>query len=219
MPIRIDRDNLDMRGNLRLQLPPTDLIPVKALRDAVERYESAHRASNVAAQQVVQVGKERTAAEDADRKLYADAIEAGKSDPGCPNVDAHEQKLADASRYADAQAEVRARAQAALLKAFEEHGDELEAKITETLDEARADLLAAVDALEAKKNALAIAKSLDAWASGRSRRFNPTPSGGKVRVGSHDIAVDALIDALRTYVEPPAPRPVLVMQGPLRATG
>jgi len=199
-----------------VKLPPADLVPVEAIREAIAAFEASVTTYREADAAVVKLDRERAKAEQADREAYAAALRKGRKDPGQANVEAFEEQLSAATRHRDARRLIAEQDLAALQAALDEHEDEL----TSAVDAARRRALDAwterLDALADAKADLLGAMSLARFvASGKYQA--PTPAAGVVRVGErHDTtSVDSLLDTLRSFGAPPVSTPPV--QGQLRA--
>ena len=105
----------------------------------------------------------RDAATAQDRRDYADALSAGKNDPGTPNTDKAEQTLAQVERKRDALELAIGEASAAVTEAVLDDRDVLLAKASQDVDLGASQYRDALDALTGAHAALAQAMATRAW--------------------------------------------------------
>ena len=117
MPLELRRND---RGALPT-LPPAHLIEQREIRAAVESMEAAQAAAEVAYRAVVELENTRPAAVAKDRELHADALQAGKGDPGEPNATEHDERTHAAQRKVEASRIVAKRTVDALRDVIAEH--------------------------------------------------------------------------------------------------
>jgi len=105
----------------------------------------------------------RDAATAQDRRDYADALSAGKNDPGTPNTDEAEKVLAQVERKRDALELAIGEASAAVTEAVQDDRDVLLAKASQDVDLGASQYRDALDALTGAHAALAQAMATRAW--------------------------------------------------------
>lgn len=206
----------DDRGNTP-SLPPAELIEQPAIRQAVERHTAAREAEHAASLDATVLEQTRPQAVAMDRDAYADALEGGKRDPGQKHTDAHDKKVADAQRRADAARVVTQRAFAALAETVAAHEAEWAELVDKRLHDARQQYAAALDALAERHVQLAQASALAAYLAGGGRRFRPAAANTVElrRNAEPRVQVVELLGALRSLAEPPTVQKP-AFSGPLR---
>src|ERR1044072_2807135 len=107
-----------------VKLPPADLVPVEAIREAIAAFEASATAYREADAAVVSPAGERGKAERADREAYGAALRKGRKDPGQANVEAFEEQLSAATRHRDARRLVAEQDLAGLQGGVDEDEDE-----------------------------------------------------------------------------------------------
>ena len=190
MTIAIDR-------HVASQLP-ADQITVVAIRDALVAWETARQTYRQASQDMTQLEHERPLAVERDREVLADALEAGKGDPGQKHTEAHDAKIAEASRRADALRLIEERRFQDLGAAFAEHGDELARSTDANLGVARTEFTDALDRLAECHAALVVALASNGFAT--SGRYKPGGHANATRCAGHEVSVDQVFAALQALV-------------------
>jgi hypothetical protein len=196
----------------RPTLPSAEQIGQPQIKSAVETWQDAHAAAQTAAQDAYALKVERPLAVEADTVAYADAIEKGKADPGQKLVAAHDEKIANAQRKADALALVRDRAFAAMELTVAEREGEWAPMVAAEVEAAKAAFLDSISGVEQALADLGDALGLSLYLRSGGRKFNPGSAVGQVplrRSSEGAVAVEAIIAALRSLAEPaPEPEPV-----------
>jgi hypothetical protein len=173
-------------------LPPSDVVEQADIKHALSEYEAAAHGARDADRALTQLQRSRGQAERDDAEATADAIAKRKADPGPKHVSKYEQQLADAQRQAAARQVVRARAQRAVVEAFERHGEALREQVERDFEQLRADYLSALDALIEAHRALSAGFKLHAFCANDNgtARFRP----GAVYAAVDQIPVPRLQD-------------------------
>lgn len=200
-----------------LGLPPE--IPHKRIAAAADEYTRRQEEFQTVRQDEVELEQTREQAVEADRQAYADAVEAGKPDPGPKHAKAHEDKLADAVRRSEAVEVALERSHDRLLAAADEHRDELRAAVEKRVSQSRAALTSAIDEATARHADLQHALALSAWVKdfpGKAR-WAPSKYASVVHLGSgQQGGVAEVLAAVRVLAQPPPRRPgtMPVPEGP-----
>jgi hypothetical protein len=195
VPITLNRE--------RPSLPSSDQIEEPHVPAAVEAWTKARESSRLASQDAVALEQTRESAVEQDREKYADALERGKGDPGTPATDAHDAKISDAQRRAEASKVVEDRARLAMFEAVEEFGDDWAMLAEQRLLAVRAEWVQAVDVLAEKHADVAQALSVSLF----TRTGRPLTGASSVplrRSNEPRAGVPDLLAALRTLGESPA---------------
>jgi hypothetical protein len=204
---RIAIDGTDPRGFRRSRgLPPAEAIEHPAIRSAVEEYDRAHEAAQLARREAVTLEQERPAAVEADTEAYADALEAGRRDPGTKHTEAHDRKIADARRHVDALELIEQRAFTAMVDAIEAGQVDWHASVMAQHDAAREQAADALTTLTTKLGELARLDALRRYTEGRSRVLHgaEVPEPARLR-GDERVDLGVALGVLQGHVEPPAP--------------
>ena len=136
-------------------VPPSHLVDVEPIRDALKRHEDATAAAKAADREYVRLERGgRAAAEARDAQELADAIQAGKKPPAPKHVAEYLQQLDAARREASATVIVEARAWQSVIDVFAAHGDQLRNLTDRQIAKARSDYLRALDGLQAAHDTL-----------------------------------------------------------------
>lgn len=156
----------------------------------------------------------RDAATNQDRRDYADALSAGKSDPGTPNTDKAEQALAQVERKRDALELAIGEASAAVTEAVLEDRDVLLAKASQEVDLRASQYRDALDALTGAHAKLSRAMATRAWLARFPEVAEPRPAllvvpNLPARNGDPEKVLTVLA-ALRNLGELAAAAPVVV---------
>jgi hypothetical protein len=191
-------------------LPPPGELPgpvsdaVTAWREASERATKARVNLGRARREDLPAAKRR------DVEQAADALEAGRREPGPTNERKALDRIAGLERQASAAELVARRADARMVERIEEHAEEIGKLADERLAAARSDYLAAVGDLEASIGRLVEAVALRTWAadpqaSWKVRGLRPVPI---MQHSSDGASVDSVIAGLREVIEPPKRKPI-----------
>jgi hypothetical protein len=194
----------DDRGRLR-PMPPPELIEHDAIREAIDAFHAADAEARRTAQDATQLEQERPQAVKQDETALADAIVAGKPDPGAKATAKHDAKIADAQRRAGAAKIVRDRALDNLRSVVAENEDEWQAQVAARFAAVREDWDGLLDQLADVHTRLAEVTGLAAYLR-RGGGWRPVPAQVPLRHSSdHRATATALIDALRSAGQPSEP--------------
>ena len=184
-------------------LPPSEAIPVPEIREAIENYARAKTARSKASQEATVLVQTRARAVEADNELYADAIAAGKKDPGTPATDDHDKAIKEAERKAAALERLVQRAYHDLVVAMDENSDALAEAAQKRLAETASKLLERVESLGAavsdRQSALALASftKTGRWKAGH---------GSSVPIRRDRVGVKDVLSAIARLAEQPQDR-------------
>jgi hypothetical protein len=188
-------------------LPPADRVDHPEIKAAIIACNRAIDAERTTRQDHVQAELELPASEFKDEQALADAQAAGKKDPGPVHADKHRALIRDLKRRHGAAKITRNRAQAAVTAAFEEHGDEWEARLNEQHDALREQISHTLDEFQALHQQLV---------ANNANREVGTPATERVpeqRVESfgvapntHVLPVAEVVARLRALGEPKQPK-------------
>ncbi len=193
-----------------LELPPT--ISNKKVRAAAAEYSRLvgdHQAASSAAHDLEHGRRE---AVEVDRRAFADALRAGKPDPGQAATEAADREILKTRRREEALAVAVAAARTDLVDAVERHRAEWLSSLEKQRDEARAKMREAVDQLVSSHEELAEAHALVAWLERFPGQFHWNPQRFLASLPSlrtpagEAVPVVAAFAALRVLGEPP-PKP------------
>jgi hypothetical protein len=202
-------------------LPPADLIASKQIKAALAALEDARAARSAAFNAHAVLEQQRPDAIRADSNAYADALQAGKDDPGDRHVRDADAKILAAKRKFEATTIVADRAHAALKAAIDAHGEawDQDAQAAQAKSAARVDK--ALDELAAALAQHAERVSVARFTSGSGRfHLQSTQTVNMRRTSSSDdYPTSDLVGALRTVTAPPAPPQEMTYTGPVRIMG
>lgn len=146
-----------------------------------------------------------------DRALLAEALDAGRTDPGTPREGAARQGLADAERRQAGEELRLQRARAALDEAVDEHVDGWQTQLTKALEQADAEVLDLVARLEAAEQERTRRRQMFWWARAKARGEQlpvlgaPPPARSPLlrnqQAGDDVYVVPELLTAVRAGVE------------------
>lgn len=205
----------DDRGNLP-GVPPSEFVAHPAIRSAMEARRRAEHAAQGAYRDAVALEQARPRAVQRDNVAAADAMQAGKPDPGEKNVIEHDKQIRTAQRRAEASKIVAERSVDALREAMADHGAEWAALAAKHLKSTRKKWAEEIDRLAVTQQELASAAAIVAYIE--DGRYKPV--GGLVplrRTGDHTATVADVLDSLRLFGAPVDPRPAPV--GGMRLVG
>jgi hypothetical protein len=211
---RIEIGAVDGRG-FAFHIPPAEAIEHPAIRAAAEAYERAQAAAHVARRELTAQEQARPAADTADREAYADALSAGKRDPGTKHADAADRRIADARRYAEALELVERRALDALAEAVDAGQEAWNASTVAKRDTAREQMAATLDTLTAKLGELNRLDALVRFTEGRTPSFQAggTPTPAELR-GNERVTIEMALAVLRrAAAAPEQPRTLHYREG------
>lgn len=144
-----------------LRLPPEISHPrIRAAADTYRTHVGEFRQLETDRYQLQQT---RDQARERDVHAAAAAHRAGKADPGQPNLEEHDAKLAEARRRETVLAEVVRRDGAELLDAIGKHADAWQEKIDQRVVDARVAVGAALDQVAAAHRELQAALAVSGW--------------------------------------------------------
>jgi len=190
-----------------LETPPT--ISNKKIHKAAAEYQrlvADHQAAVTAAHDLEQA---RHTARDADTRAYADAIRAGKDDPGQPATQAADNAILLAGRREEALEHAVTEARNELVASVDQHRAEWLAALEKRLDAARDRMREAVDQVSAAHAELAETFATRAWLEQFPEQSLWRPGRFAARVpallspAGEPVAAVAAISALRELAEPP----------------
>ena len=159
----------------RGSVPPAAIIEIEAVRDAVERWETARDQAKSADRQYAELqrGTGRARAEARDAEELAATIEQGEPAPEPRFVREFETALATARREQQARILVEHASWEGVQGAFAAHGDELTEKATKNFETARRGYLRALKALQDAHAKLELTKGLKTFAAGSDGVYRP----------------------------------------------
>jgi hypothetical protein len=215
---RIQVGATDARG-FAADFPAAELVAHDGIAAAAEAHERAAAAAQLARRDLTTLEQERPAAVEADRRAYADALEAGKRDPGTKHTDAADRKIRDAQRHVAALELVEQRAHGALAEAVEAGQEAWHTAVTAERDATREQAAAMLDELTAKLGKLAQLDALARFADGTARSYNPATVAPAMLRGSERVDIGtALAIVKRATLPPAAPRaPAFTYRGHMQA--
>lgn len=195
-----------------IELPPVPITDAK-VADAAAAYARLVDENATVAARLAELENDRPAAVEADRRAYADAIRAGKADPGTKAVERLDADLTATRRRSEALAVAVAAAQEELVSTVEARRAAWGAEIDRRVAKDRAEVSKAVEALGAARDKLSESLSLAGWLSRFPLKTAWMPPSALAHVPGltspngdpHPWPV--VLAALRRYGEPPAPRP------------
>jgi hypothetical protein len=211
---KIEIGAVDGRG-FAFHIPPAEAIEHPAIRAAAEAYERAQAAAHLARRELTAQEQARPAADAADREAYADALAAGKRDPGTKHGDAADRRITDARRYAEALELVERRALDALAEAVDDGQEAWNASTTAKRDTAREQVAATLDTLAAKLGELSQLDALVRFTEGRTPSFQAgtTPTPAELRSNERVSISTALAVLHRAAAAPEPPRKLQYREG------
>jgi hypothetical protein len=184
----------------RLAPVTTGVADVDRLGDQYDDLAARHRVVSGDLRRLRESGLRE--AEAADRAALADALAAGKKDPGTPKAEAARKELAEATRMRDGLADAAAKIAGKYRAAVAVHHGRLTADAAGRLAVAAERFAEAVTALEVAWQSLGEAQSYSAWVEeGPDRAQSTAPRAVRFR-GDLTLAADVLA-VLRSAV--PAP--------------
>jgi len=188
-------------------LPPR--IPLKGAQKCALELRRLEAERHVAVTERAKLERGRPAAVEADRRAYGQALREGKSDdPGTPQADELDEKIASARRRENALGSAVGQARIEFEAIVHKNRDELKATAGEQLEAARKNFGEALTALVEAHRELAAAGGLGAWLDrfpehGYSGvKFTPPLRGLTTRSGDAP-SFAAVSEALRALAEPP----------------
>ena len=202
------------------KLPPVELIDCEPIKAAVVAYNTARQNRRDARNSVDALdptalipGAAGTAAkrkaETADARAYADAMNAGKKDPGPVNVDRYERDLSEAKRKLDGAKLIEQDRLSDLQKAVTEHGGAWREQVEERSLAAYNQYEMLLNELEGVVAEMNSQEAIEQFLNGRM--YKPGRRYG-ARVILHDVAgveesrdVAEIIAILRTLQDEPIP--------------
>jgi hypothetical protein len=195
----------------RIQLPPAeqlDRLPeeiAKAGREVADLREK-HEAER---RNLVEFENARAGAEQIDTQAAADALRAGKPDPGRKVTDKAEKAIAAQKPKVGALGVAVADAERDLRAAIAKHAEEQRTKLGDEVDTQRAEALTIVEELVEKIGERQASFALKAWLADPTRQFNPGSYGRHLtdlqRPNGEQIPVDAVAATLLGAFAPPTP--------------
>ena len=200
-----------------IELPPA--IPNRAIAEAGREYTRRAEEYRLARQDEIELEQTRDQAVEADRQAYADAVEAGKPDPGPKRTKAHDEKHAAAVRRSEAVEIALERSRTRLLEAMDEHRDELRDAAEKRVAQSRAALRAGLDDLLIRHGELQQALALAGWARSFPEQIRWAPGKYAAQVSmprseAGQVPAEQLLTALRASADPPPARPAGTMPVP-----
>lgn len=205
----------DDRGRLP-NMPPPAAIEHEEIRAAVEAWQAAQLTASTASHDAFRLSQERSHALEKDNLAAADAIEAGRADPGQKNTDAADRLIANANRKAAATEIVAGRALDSLRVVIDRDAGRWAVMANDRLDAARRkwtallDEVAVVGAELSEATAVASYTEFGRWKPGAHANQVPLRRGGGNTASLTDV-----IFGLAALAAPPAPRPPAA-QGAMR---
>ena len=185
------------------RLPPAELVPVKPVREAIERYLEAKRHQADVDQALVQLEQETPSAEQADINARVEAMDAGKPLPtGTPNRTAHQERVEDARLTYEAAKALTGRRLFAVNVACDENESKLREKAGVALDQARADLTRAIGQVGDAVANLQGALSFASFTEGGGYRGGFATQG----IRNDGVALDEILTALASLTRKPEPQ-------------
>ena len=200
----------------KLDLPPS--IDQREVSKAAKQYRDLRERHRVESQNLVEAEHERDAAVIEDRDAYAAAIRAGRKDPGQLKTSKATEKVEAKRREVEALEAAATDAHNELVKEIEQHREAWSAKVAERIDERRAAVRSAIDAVVAANQALRDDLALSSWLDGfpDARYRAGTGAVPALRSANGDpFAFEQVVSALRETIDPPE-QPVAPNVQPLR---
>ena len=155
-----------------LDLPPR--IDPRGVAEAAKAYTDLRERHRVEQQNLTELEHQRDGARLADEQAHADAIRHGKPDPGAKLTAKAEQAVAAKGREVAALKIAATDAHAELLAVVDEHRPAWAAKVAEQIEQRRAAVCEAVDALERAHRELREDSALSTWLDGfPEARYRP----------------------------------------------
>ncbi|MBB4663164.1 hypothetical protein [Conexibacter arvalis] len=152
------------------QGPPPEVISHPLIADAVGGYLKARAEARAARQDVTELEHQLPNAEQADKEALADAIAAGRRDPGTKHADAHRAKIEQARRTAEAYTVIEQRRLADLQPVLDQGQEEWFAQATDDVRRLEAERISAIKMLAEVNNRLDHARSV--WNFARGGRYH-----------------------------------------------
>ena len=203
-PVTFTRPNSMGQQVAKKPLPPADVIDSKPIKAALAAYDKAVATELTARRdyaRLEQTGRQQ--AEIADAEAAADALAAGKADPGRRHVQHYEDTLDVARHHRDTATLLVGRALDALNAAGNAHGDEWRASLTRRQDETLKRYTAALNELEQVAHEYAGRAALLRFANGTGA-YNPThaPDTAKIETPTGDEDIRTAISDLHSLGQP-----------------
>ncbi len=188
-----------------VSLPETQWKPLEEARKRYERHVSEHQALGAELETLAEKRHEAVAA---DRRALADALDAGKGDPGDQEIRELDARVAAVTRRREALELLLNDQEREIASLFEKHRGQWLGDVEKLEEKARAEQAKALESFLAARAAVDHAVGLRLFVQGYP---NATKMGAQFRpltrpIPNLNVSVEQLAQALRADVEPPAPK-------------
>jgi hypothetical protein len=192
-------------------IPPSSRVDHPMLNTALVEYEKARAAEHEGRLAHVQAEQEVPAAEWKDEEALADALAAGRKDPGPKHADAHRLVVQEAKRRHGAAKITLQRAVENVSNVFGQHGDEWQQTLESERDAVREQLGRAIDEVTEQWTALQLNASNRALMSSQGGAQDPSVYAASFRApmvrDGNVVQVADVLEGLRQLAAPEKPNP------------